>query len=522
MTLPEVSLEELRRLDAELEQLAKLQPVWSPQPGPQTVAFESRAHIVGYGGAAGGGKTDLAIGVALRKHRKVLFLRREATQLSGVLDRFTELLGGREGFNGSERIWRLQDGKQVEFGSTPMPEDWNKYQGRPHDLVVFDEAANFPESTVRALLGWLRSVDPAQHCQALMTFNPPTTTDGRWVVEFFAPWLDPLHPRPAAHGELRWFAMIDGKELEVADGQPFEHNGLPICPQSRTFIGAKLRDNAFLATTGYMATLQALPEPLRSQLLDGDFTAGLEDSPWQVCPTAWVDAAIARWSEPAQRPPMDSLGVDVARGGRDSTVISRRHGMWFDRLLAYPGSQTPDGPTCAGLVVAALRDQSPIWVDVIGVGSSVYDHLRTMGLQVTGVNVAERALGSDKSGRLRFQNQRSETWWALRDALDPASNTGIALPPDQRLRADLTAPTWSLSGSTIVVESKEAIVKRIGRSPDFGSAVCLALIDSPKVGDQRAGSRRAEWDPMQNLERELQRARSYDHDPYSPLAMVRR
>lgn len=518
---PDGTLSDLRRLDADLEQLARLQPVWAPQPGPQTIAFESKAHIVGYGGAAGGGKTDLAIGVALRKHRKVLFLRREATQLVGVIDRFTELLGGRDGFNGSERIWRLED-RQIEFGSTPLIEDWQKFQGRPHDLIVFDEAANFPEATVRALLGWLRSVDPAQHCQALMTFNPPTTMDGRWVVEFFAPWLDPSHPKPADHGELRWFAMIDGKELEVDDGAPFEHNGQTITPQSRTFIGAKLRDNAFLATTGYMATLQALPEPLRSQLLDGDFAAGMEDSPWQVCPTAWVDAAMARWSEPGQRPPMDAIGVDVARGGRDSTVISRRHGMWFDRLLSYPGSQTPDGPSCAGLVVAALRDQSPIFVDVIGVGSSVYDHLNGMGLQVTGVNVAERALGTDRSGRLRFANQRSETWWALRDALDPAANTGIALPPDQRLRSDLTAPTWSLTGTTIVVESKEAIVKRIGRSPDYGSAVCLALIDVPKVGTRRSGERRTEYDPMANLERELQRVRSREYDPYNPLALARR
>ena len=56
---------------------------------------------------------------------------------------------------------------------------------------------------------------------------------------------------------------------------------------------------------------------------------------------------------------MDSMGVDVARGGRDQTLIARRHGMWFDVPLAYPGSTTPDGPTVAGLAIAARR-ASPI------------------------------------------------------------------------------------------------------------------------------------------------------------------
>jgi hypothetical protein len=48
------------------------------------------------------------------------------------------------------------------------------------------------------------------------------------------------------------------------------------------------------------------------------------------------------------------------------------------------------------------------------------------------------------------------------------------------LRADLCAPTWELQGKTIRVEGREDIVKRIGRSPDYGSAYVLALIDTPK------------------------------------------
>lgn len=485
---------------AELDGLLANDPApWRPLPGPQSLAYYSTADVIGYGGAAGGGKTDLACGKALTQHQKVLVLRREATQLTGIIDRFTELLGSRNGYNGAERIWR-RPGLQIEFGSTPNPDDWNKYQGRPHDLLVFDEAANFLEGQVRALLGWLRSVDPAQRCQALMTFNPPTSAEGRWVIEFFAPWLDPKHPKPAAPGELRWFAMLDGEEVEVASGDAFEHGGDLIKPMSRTFIPSRISDNPYLMGTGYMATLQALPEPLRSQMLRGDFQAGIEDDAFQVIPTAWVEAAQARWVRPLKLEAMDSMGVDVARGGKDNTVIARRHGMWFDEALTYPGTATPDGPKVAGLAIAALRDSAPIHIDVIGVGASPYDFLREARQQVVGVNVSEKAVGTDTSGRLRFANLRSELWWRMREALDPANNRGTALPPDKRLLADLCAPTWSLTGATIYVESREDIIARIGRSPDWASAYILALIDTPKRRTLEAiGRKPREHDPYADL-----------------------
>jgi hypothetical protein len=271
-----------------------------------------------------------------------------------------------------------------------------------------------------------------------------------------------------------------------------------IIPQSRTFIPSRVTDNPYLLNTGYMAQLQSLPEPLRSQMLHGDFHAGVQDDPWQVIPTAWVEAAQARWKPLDKKPPMDSIGVDVARGGKDETIIARRHGMWFDEPLAYPGRETPDGPTVAGLVIAASRDRAPIHIDVIGVGASPYDFLMESQQQVLGINVAEAARGVDKSGRLRFKNLRSELWWRMREALDPNANNGIALPPSPRLLADLTSPTWRLSGATIHVDSREDIYDRLGRSPDYASAFCLALIDTPKesVVNKLYGRRtRNEYDP---------------------------
>lgn len=479
---------------------------WHPLPGkPQEEAYRSPADIVGYGGAAGGGKTALACGLALCEHQKVGIFRDTGTELTAIIDYIGEVLGSRDGFNGAERIWRTKrhDGKvvQIEFGSFPNPGDETKYQGRPHDLLVFDEAANMRESQVRFLMGWLRSTDPGQRKRVLLTFNPPTSAEGRWVVEFFGPWLDDKHPNPAKPGELRWFATIDGKDREVDGPRPFvlvenepvyEFDAKTVAaadviqPMSRTFIPSRVEDNPFLAGTGYMRMLQALPEPLRSQMLRGDFRAGMEDDPYQVIPTAWVEAAMARWKPQDAHPtPMDSVGVDVAMGGRDETVIMCRHGNWYAEPIAYPGRECVSGSQVAGLIIAATRDAAPIHLDVFGVGAQPYGHLERMGVQVLGVVFGDPAPGPDLTGLLKFFNLRSYLWWMAREALDPVRRTGIALPPNRKLLADLCAPKWEPRGRTVFVESREDIVKRIGRSPDYATAFILAMMDTPKTSQLR-------------------------------------
>lgn len=475
--LPHATDDERAELD---KLLTEGMPVWMPLPGPQTMAYESEADVIGYGGAAGGGKTDLACGLALTKHTVSAILRREATQLTGVIDRLTEIMGGRDGYNGQEKIWRMQ-GRQIEFGSTPHLGDETKYQGRPKDLLVLDEATNFLEQQVRFLMGWVRTTRKGQKCTTLMTFNPPTSAEGQWILDFFGPWLDENHPNPAMPGELRWFAMIDGDEQEVETGEPIDVNGEIIYPQSRTFIPSNIADNPHLMGTGYMTQLQALPEPLRSQMLRGDFHAGLEDDPWQVIPSAWVKAAQDRWEPRNAKEPMDSMGVDVSRGGRDQTVISRRHGEWFDELIEREGNESPDGPTVAGYVLAERRNQAPVHIDIVGWGASPFDFLQQNGVQTIGVNGANRSFAVSREGSQRFANVRAECWWRMREALDPLTEYPIALPPDPKLKADLCAPKWSLTKGGIQVERKDDIIKRIGRSPDKGDAVVLANIETMKV-----------------------------------------
>jgi hypothetical protein len=463
--------------------------IWSALPGPQSLAYNYAvsddnpipADEIFYGGAAGGGKTDLALGLAVTKHKRSLILRREATQLTGIIERSRQIIGANGRLNENTKIWRdLPGGRRIQFGGCQHEADKHNYDGQAKDLLVFDEAPQFSESQVTHISAWARTESKNQHVLVLLTGNPPTTPEGEWIVRRYAAWLDPSHPNPALPGELRWYAMVDGKEVERPDGEPFVHEGETIQPRSRTFIPARVDDNPYYRDSGYKAQLQALPEPLRSQLLYGDFSVGVDDDPWQVIPTEWVRLAQARWTE-KYIDTLDAVGVDVARGGKDNTVIAKRTGCYIHPLVVVPGTATPDGPTVAAMVAREVVGHgSPVVnVDVIGVGGSVVDTLRKdySHISSVGVNAAEGSEKRDKSGKLKFANKRAELYWTFREMLDPASGFDIELPDDRRLFVDLCSAKWSITARGIQVESKEDIHKRIQRSTDFGDAVLLAFAD---------------------------------------------
>lgn len=462
--------------------------LWMPHPQnvPQIQAYVSEADILYYGGAAGGGKSDLLLGLSVTAHKKSIIFRREYQQLRELVDRSYEILGDTKArFSQVANRWRdIPGGRSLEFGAVQHEKDREKYKGRPHDLKAFDEIPDFTELQFRFLIAWNRSTDLAQRCRVVCAGNPPTYAEGEWVIRYWAPWLSPSYPRPAKPGELRWFASIDGKDVEVESGEPFEHKGESIRPLSRTFIPALLGDNPYLRDTNYRAVLQGLPEPLRSQLLHGLFTAARPDLPYQVIPTEWVKAAQARWRdrEPPDAP-LTSVGVDPSRGGRDTTEIARRAGNYYYELLSYPGQNVPDGPACAALVVAAIGEDSavPIHVDVIGIGSSVYDIMYAQDYEIIPVNFAEKSTETDKSGRLKMRNIRAEAYWKFREALDPETGDDIALPPGDELIADLVAPQWKMTTTGVIIEPKKDVRKKLGRSPGQGDAVVLANYD-PVIG----------------------------------------
>lgn len=451
---------------------------WVPNPGPQTDAYFSEADELFYGGEAGGGKSDLLVGLALTEHHRSLLLRRYNDDARDLGERLLEVVEDRKHWNGQLLKYRASD-RLIEFGGCQYEDDKQRYKGTPHSLIAFDEVGDFSKSQYMFIKTWNRDAG-GERCRVVGAGNPPTKAEGLWVIQYWGAWLDPTHPKyPTPDGVLRWYVIDqDEQDIEVDGPGEYEIGGEKLKARSRTFIRAKLTDNPDLAETDYDSVLSSLPPELRAAYRDGRFDASLKDNPFQVIPTEWIKAANERWTDyPPKGIPMCAIGADVAQGGDDNNVIAIRYDGWFAPLMVLPGKDTPVGKDIAGVLVTQRRDNAEVIIDCGGgYGGSAYKTLKENGISVHPYKGSEKSFARTHDRTLGFANLRTEVWWKFREALDPAVEGGstIALPHDQRLLADLTAPTFEEVRGQIQLEPKKSVIKRLGRSTDYADAVVMA------------------------------------------------
>lgn len=494
-----------RRRIVEEVQRATQHMAWVPNPGPQTDAYLSEADILLYGGQAGGGKSHLLLGWGINESDNGIIFRRELTQTDGLEADGKGILakiGESKGWNGQDHEWTRPDGRTLKLAGMREADSWMGHAGRERDYQGYDEAGEFLEEQVGSLIAWQRG-EEGKRTRTILASNPPRTADGYWLLDWYGPWIDEEHPLyPTAPGVLRWAVYIaknlktePGKIIWVDGPGEYEVEGETYTAMSYTFIPASLEDNPYRNTGDYRAKLQRLPEPLRSQLLKGDFKAGLVDGAYQVIPSAWVRAAMNRWKpQPPEEIPMCAIGVDPTGGGEDDMVMAPRFDSYFSQLVKVPGKDVPQdrlGSHAAGLVVKERRDGAIPVIDMGGgYGGALLNHLTEQNdiecMAYKGAASTTRRTADRKYG---FTNTRSAAYWKMREELDPDQPGGskVALPPDKRLMAGLCAPQYTIRGQEIQIEAKskneggvKGVVERLGWSPNEADAVVMANWGGPR------------------------------------------
>lgn len=478
-----------------------------------------------FGGEPGGGKSSLGLGLAFTQHQRSLILRRQYTDLSGLIDDAIKINGTREGYNGQPppRL-TLGPDRFIDFGGCARVGDEMHWMGKAHDLIVPDEGAQFAWQQLRFLMGWLRHENPKQRTRVVIPTNPPLTAEGLWILKMFAPWLDDRYPYPAKSGDLRWVITDEAGEDKWVDGpQALMMGGRMVTPLSRTFVPSSVDDNPYYAAGSYRSKLDSMAEPHRSILL-GKFKTSFKDQPNQVIPTAWIKEAQERWTPDAPADvPMCAIGVDCSGGGDDPMVLAIRHDGWYAELVEVPGKEIPQsrsGAYCGGIIVGHRRDNALVVVDLGGgYGGPTYEHLKANDIETNGFRGAEGTKRRSKDGKLHFTNKRGAALWLFREALDPGQPGGspIALPDDSVLIADLTAPTFEPTPNGIRVETKEKVCDRLGRSTDRGDAVVMAWFEGPKEANSAL-----EWADKLDMKRGLNRRPQVISGRRSPLTAARR
>ena len=125
------------------------------------------------------------------------------------------------------------------------------------------------------------------------------------------------------------------------------------------------------------------------------------------------------------------------------------------------------------MVVNELRkcrtSDARAFIDTIGEGAGVYSRLVELGVKgATSCKFSESAgKNTDITGQHRFANMKAFLYWSFRDWLNPKNGYDAALPPDDRLTEEATSVKWFFtSNGSIIIEPKDELKKRIGRSSD--------------------------------------------------------
>ncbi len=188
------------------------------------------------------------------------------------------------------------------------------------------------------------------------------------------------------------------------------------------------------------------------------------------------------------------LGIDVARFGDDRSVIFPRQGLMSYRPVQLRGMRTTD--IAARVMQAKAKWGSEMeFVDDTGHwGHGVIDNLIAAGFSPLGIQFHGPALDP------RYKNRRAEMWLTMAEWV----KRGGCLPNIPDMVAELTEPTYTFSMGKFLLEDKDQVKKRIGRSPDLADALALtfSIPDQPAIGtpeaifQQHGKNHKADYEPF--------------------------
>ena len=362
------------------------------------------------------------------------------TQVKAILWREIHRAHAKGGLPGRLNMTEWLIGNElVAFGRKPADYDSDAFQGihAPAVLVVLDEASGIPKS----LWDGAETIVTSRESRVLAIGNPDDPSgqfaeshkpDSSWHKIHISAWDTP---------------NFTGEEVD-----PIAKVSL-LDPE---WVEDKLKkwgENS----------------PLFIAKCKGEFP---EEGADTLIPLSWIEAA-RRHELPSVGPV--TLAVDVARYGKDETIIVHRQGPVARIHKTY---EYQDTMKTTGRVIEAMYDTgaSEIRVDEVGVGGGVVDRLKEQGHPVVGLNA-----GSAAQDNKRFLNARAEWYWHLRELFQPDDETGlpnIDIGQDDELLEQLVNIRYKImSNGKLVIESKDEMKQRGMSSPDRADALMLAFAE---------------------------------------------
>jgi hypothetical protein len=225
-------------------------------PTPRQVEFfEAQRSCVRtlYGGAAGGAKSHVLrwalYSYCLRvRHLSALIIRANYKDLEEThllkMERDSALFGAKYN-RGERRMYFPRTGATIVGGHMDDKQAKESYLSREYDIIVPDELVTYEEADMIELFSRARTSNPAVIAALggpkVWAASNPGPRGALWVRDFFIT----KQPNPDTYPKYK--------------------------PEWHTFVQAKVDDNPYIDLT-YRDNLDQMPEPRRSQLLEGDWS----------------------------------------------------------------------------------------------------------------------------------------------------------------------------------------------------------------------------------------------------------
>lgn len=216
-----------------------------------------------YGGAAGGGKSDMLIIEALRQVDKPwyrgLILRKiikELTQLAERARLYYNAAYPGVRYNATSRVFTFPSGATITFDGLQYTKDKEKYQGQQFEFIGFDELTQFKQAEYEYLKSRNRANGPGMRCYMRATGNPGGIGHG-WVKKYFVTAGEP--------NKTVWTKS----QVVMPDGS------VQTFWSSKVFVPSLVFDNKILLQNDpdYLKKLASLNEADRNALLYGDWNS---------------------------------------------------------------------------------------------------------------------------------------------------------------------------------------------------------------------------------------------------------
>jgi phage terminase large subunit len=312
-------------------------------------------------------------------------------------------------------------------------------------MVVMDESGSMPDALMIAAEGILATIPPGGRAHIVQAGNPTVLSGPLWraASKDRSMWKliqvtgDPDDPERSPRINLDW-----AREMIKAYGR--NH------PWVMVKIFGQFPPSSFRALIG--------PDEMRS-------ACGRHLSANQYDRAAKI------------------IGVDVARYGDDATVIWPRQGLAAFEPIEMRNAHPDD---VAGQIMTLMEEWAAdsVMVDATGgFGDGVVDSLGRIGITAIRVQFAGKPIEP------KFYNKRAEIIWNLVEWV----RRGGAIAPGawaDLLTEELTTIEYTFRLDKIMVEEKDMIKIRLGRSPDYSDALAcsFAFPVMPRERDVLAGS----------------------------------